>query len=114
MSPKKTIPCSSPNSRAYKAGTLGSPLQGNPFAFMDDLFANYVHDRRRRPTGDIMTDMALAPFPDGSLPEVLDIVHLATFLFAAGQGTTAHLIGMAMRHLAERETSNNSYATTGT
>jgi cytochrome P450 len=29
-------------------------------------------------------------------------VRIAVFLFAAGQGTTAHLMGMMLRHLAER------------
>ena len=88
--------------RAYQAGQLGSRLEGNPFAFMDDLFARYVEDRRREPKSDVMTQMALATYPDGSLPEVLDVVRIAVFLFAAGQGTTAHLMGMAIEHLAER------------
>lgn len=88
--------------RAHQAGELGSRLQGNPFAFMDDLFASYVEARRREPKQDVTTGMALATFPDGSLPEVIDVVRIAVFLFAAGQGTTAHLMGMAMWHLAER------------
>jgi cytochrome P450 len=46
--------------------------------------------------------MATAAFPDGTLPEPIDVVRIAVFLFAAGQGTTAHLMGMMLRHLAER------------
>ncbi len=86
---------------AYQAGELGSKLEGNPFAFMDDLFARYVQDRRQDPQNDVMTRLALATYPDGSLPEVIDVVRIAVFLFAAGQGTTAHLMGMAVQHLAE-------------
>ncbi len=86
---------------AYQAGELGSRLEGNPFAFMDDVFAHYVEDRRSDPQRDVMTKLALATYPDGSLPEVIDVVRIAVFLFAAGQGTTAHLMGMALGHLAE-------------
>jgi cytochrome P450 len=88
--------------QAYQAGALDKRLEGNPFAFMDDLFAQYVQDRRREPQQDIMTKMANATFPDGSLPEVIDVVRIAVFLFAAGQGTTAHLMGLAVQCLAER------------
>jgi len=87
---------------AYQAGSLEKPLEGNPFAFMDPIFLDYVEDRRRHPEPDVITKMATATFPDGSLPESIDVVRIAVFLFAAGQGTTAHLMGMMLRHLAER------------
>jgi cytochrome P450 len=87
---------------AYQAGSLEKPLEGNPFAFMDPIFLDYVEDRRAHPRSDVITKMATATFPDGSLPEPIDIVRIAVFLFAAGQGTTAHLMGMMLRHLAER------------
>ena len=50
----------------------------------------------------MITKLATATFPDGTLPEAMDVVRIAVFLFAAGQGTTAHLMGMMLRHLAER------------
>jgi cytochrome P450 len=87
---------------AYQAGSLEKPLEGNPFAFMDPIFLDYVEDRRAHPRADVITKMATATFPDGSMPEPIDIVRIAVFLFAAGQGTTAHLMGMMLRHLAER------------
>jgi cytochrome P450 len=87
---------------AYQAGSLERPLEGNPFAFMDPIFLDYVEDRREHPQPDVITKMATATFPDGSLPEPIDVVRIAVFLFAAGQGTTAHLMGMMLRHLAER------------
>jgi cytochrome P450 len=88
--------------RAYQAGSLEKPVEGNPFAFMDPLFLHYVEDRRRSPRDDVITKMATATFPDGTLPDAMDVVNMAVFLFASGQGTTAHLMGMMMRHLAER------------
>ena len=88
--------------RAYQAGSLEKPVEGNPFAFMDPLFLHYVEDRRENPRDDVITKMATATFPDGTLPEAMDVVNMAVFLFASGQGTTAHLMGMMLRHLAER------------
>jgi cytochrome P450 len=88
--------------KAYQAGALDKPLQGNPFAFMDPIFESYVENRRKHPRQDVITKMATATFPDGTLPEAIDVVRIAVFLFAAGQGTTAHLMGMMLRRLAER------------
>ena len=45
--------------------------------------------------------MALAKYPDGSTPDVLSVVRSATFLFAAGQETTARLLATALKYLAE-------------
>jgi cytochrome P450 len=87
---------------SHVAGALGQQAQGNPFAFIDDVFSEYVVDRRENPTGDVLTKLAQARFPDGSEPEVLDVVRIAVFLFAAGQGTTSHLLGSVMQRLADR------------
>lgn len=65
------------------------------------MFAGYILDRRANPREDVMTDLATAKFPDGSTPEVSELVMLAIFLFAAGQDTSAKLIGNAALHLAE-------------
>jgi cytochrome P450 len=50
----------------------------------------------------VLTSLAQAKYPDESTPEVIDVVHLATFLFAAGQETTTHMLAFAVRALAER------------
>ena len=88
--------------RSYQAGAIDKQMQGNPFEFMDPVFLHYVEDRRKNPQDDVITKLATATFPDGSLPEAMDVVRIAVFLFAAGQGTTAHLMGNMLRHLAER------------
>jgi cytochrome P450 len=74
----------------------------NPLEWLEGQFTTYVEDRRRAPRADVLTQLATATFPDGSLPEVIDVVRPATFLFAAGQETTARLLGTAMLILAER------------
>ena len=75
--------------------------QSGALAFMIGYFMRYLGERRANPQGDIMTELALAKFPDGTLPEVIEPAKAAMFLFAAGQDTSAKLIGNAMRYLCE-------------
>jgi cytochrome P450 len=82
------------------AGADGSPGH-NPLAWLDEWFAAYIEDRRRRPRKDVLTDLALATYPDGTTPDVTAVVRTSTFLFAAGQETTARLLAAALKHLAE-------------
>jgi cytochrome P450 len=49
----------------------------------------------------VLTGMALARFPDGTLPEPIDVARIAANLFAAGQETTVRLLGTCLRRLAE-------------
>lgn len=65
------------------------------------LFFGYVEDRRANPRADVLTDLSCAKNPDGSIPAAQDVVMLAIFLFAAGQDTSAKLLGNAVRYLAE-------------
>ena len=83
-------------SKEFAGGNL------NPLSWLDDWFGRYIEDRRRQPRKDVLTDLALATYPDGSLPEVTNVVRTATFLFAAGQETTARLLAVALKYLAER------------
>ena len=95
---------------AFGAERPGSNIGGldhevvatNPLAWADEKFARYIIDRRESPRDDVLTSIAMAKYPDGSTPEVDDVVRTATFLFAAGQETTAKLLGAAMRVLSDR------------
>jgi cytochrome P450 len=73
---------------------------GNALGWLDEWFAEYVEDRRRNPRDDVLTDLALATYPDGTTPDVTAVVRTATFLFAAGQETTARLLASALKQLA--------------
>jgi cytochrome P450 len=73
----------------------------NALGWLDDYFSSYIEDRRREPRTDVLTDLALATYPDGSTPEVINVVRTATFLFAAGQETTARLLATCLMYLAE-------------
>lgn len=76
-------------------------MRHDPLAFLQSRFAEYVEDRRREPRNDVLTHMATATYPDGSLPEIDAVCRMATFLFAAGQDTTARLITGGLRVIAE-------------
>jgi cytochrome P450 len=49
----------------------------------------------------VLTELATAKFPDGTTPDLGEIVRLAVFLFAAGQDTSAKLLGNCMRFIVE-------------
>jgi cytochrome P450 len=51
---------------------------------------------------DILTDLALARFPDGSRPTLVDLTALGAFLFGAGQDTTNRLLANGFRVIATR------------
>lgn len=74
----------------------------NPLEYLNEKFSGYITERRREPRSDVLTELAQAKYPDGSTPEVIDVVRLAAFLFAAGQETTTKLLSFAMRLIAER------------
>lgn len=89
-----------------ESGGVGSTardeMQHSPLEFLYDRFSTYVEERRREPRSDVLTGLATATFPDGSLPEVIDVVRVAANLFAAGQETTVRLLGAAFQIIAER------------
>lgn len=73
----------------------------NQLDSLDDWFAAYIEDRRANPRKDVLTDLALGTYPDGTTPPVVNVVRAATFLFAAGQETTAKLMATCVKHLCE-------------
>ncbi|MCX5044312.1 cytochrome P450 [Aldersonia sp. NBC_00410] len=85
------------------AGNLGKDqMAHNPLLWLEAKFTEYVTDRRSEPREDVLTALALAKYPDGGTPEVVDVVRLATFLFAAGQDTTTKLLSAGIRMIAEQ------------
>ena len=90
-----------PGSGATIGGT-GQAMAHNPLEFLYEKFAAYVEERRREPRDDVLTGLAAATFPDGSVPEVGDVVRVAANLFSAGQETTVRLLSTALKILAER------------
>ena len=84
------------------AGELGEGTTAhNPLDWLDEKFYNYIEDRRRSPRDDVLTELAQAKHEDGSTPEIEDVMHLSTFLFAAGTETTTKLVSAAVRIMGE-------------
>jgi cytochrome P450 len=72
-----------------------------PLDYLYERFSRFIEERRRNPKNDVMTAMATATFPDGTLPEVRDVMLIAANLFSAGQETTARLLGAMFVRIAE-------------
>ncbi len=76
--------------------------QNQPLVVMGMYFAGYVQDRRQDPRADILSELANATYPDGSTPDAMEIVRIATFLFGAGQDTSAKLLGNTMKFIVDQ------------
>jgi cytochrome P450 family 150 subfamily A5 len=83
-------------------GSTGDDTMAHsPLEYLYQRFTEYVEDRRREPRDDVLTGLATATYPDGSTPEVIDVVRIAANLFAAGQETTVRLLSSALLLIAE-------------
>ena len=91
--------------QAHGEGGVGSTgedtLEHAPLEYLYRRFTVYIEERRREPRADVLTGLATATFPDGSTPEVIDVVRVASNLFAAGQETTVRLLSAAFKMIAE-------------
>jgi len=88
--------------RPAKSAGKGGVVAHKPLEFLYDRFTAYIEDRRREPRDDVMTELATATFPDGTLPPIDDVMRIAANLFAAGQETTARMLGTGLRLIGER------------
>ena len=77
------------------------PTSVTPLEYMAGFFARYIQERRASPRADVLTELATVKHPDGSTPDLMELVGIATFLFGAGQDTSAKLLGNSMRFIVE-------------
>jgi cytochrome P450 len=85
-----------------QVGSTNDTMRHSPLEFLYGELSAYIEDRRRQPRNDVLTGLATATFPDGTLPEVIDAVRVAANLFAAGQETTVRLLGSALQLIGDR------------
>jgi cytochrome P450 len=110
--------------RDYLKDTIPAEIGGEPVDMANSGFAKigkhifgYMTRRRllnkpvirqlrrllgRDDSDEILTQLALAKFPDGTTPSLVDITGLGAFLFGAGQDTTNRLLSNGFRIIAER------------
>jgi cytochrome P450 len=99
---KPAAPEGEGDSHGDDGGRAGGRTGGhNSLEVFYDYFSARVAERRRQPLGDVLTGMAQALFPDGTVPEPIEVARIASNLFAAGQETTVRLIGTALRRIAD-------------
>ncbi len=82
--------------------TAHQEVAHKPLEFLYERFSRYIEDRRREPRNDVLSGLATATFPDGTVPEVSDAALIAANLFVGGQETTVRLLSFALRMLGER------------
>ncbi|MGE3692100.1 MAG: cytochrome P450 [Novosphingobium sp.] len=84
-------------------GNMDAPTEGDvhPLMIMAQYFMRYMSERLAAPQGDLLTELATAKYPDGEEVPLIEAVKNAMFLFAAGQDTSAKLIGNSLRFLCE-------------
>lgn len=82
-------------------GNADKTMNKTPLEYLYEIFAEYIEDRRREPRDDVLTGLATATFPDGTMPEVADVVRVATNVFSAGQETTVRLLSTALKVLGD-------------
>jgi len=90
-----------PGKKELLGSTSGEVIADNPLAWLYGEFHRYVEERRAEPRDDVLSGLANATFPDGSLPDAQEVVRVATMLFAAGHETSARFLTSAVLILAE-------------
>ncbi|GIX31300.1 MAG: cytochrome P450 [Porticoccaceae bacterium] len=73
----------------------------DPLAFLKPFFDHYLQERQAKPRDDLLSELLAADLPGGRRPSLDEVSLLARFLFGAGQDTTARLITMGLKILAE-------------
>lgn len=74
----------------------------HPMVVMGGYFARYLIERQHNPREDILSELAHATYPDGTKPKLEDLCALSTFMFGAGQDTSAKLLGNSMRYIVDQ------------
>lgn len=73
----------------------------NSLERMYEYFVEKIEERRAEPQEDVLTGLALGAFPDGTLPQPLEVARIAANMFAAGQETTVQLMGICLQRIAD-------------
>nr|XP_061840645.1 cytochrome P450 144-like [Nerophis lumbriciformis] len=74
-----------------------SPL----YFFIADYMANYLAKRAENPGDDVISELTHARYPDGRKPSMNELIDMTTFMFIAGQDTSAKLLGSVIRFVCD-------------
>ncbi len=87
--------------RGLTGGDVSTDMPVDPFAFLHERFSTYIAERMTQPRDDVMTNLVTTPFPNGSMPEQIDAIRIASLLFIAGFRATAGVIATGFQVLGE-------------
>lgn len=71
------------------------------FFFIMEYMAQYIAERRKNPGKDLISELATSSYPDGTKPSSEELINFATFMFMAGQDTSAKLLGNVIRYICD-------------
>jgi cytochrome P450 len=83
-------------------GDAAHKVGSDPLGHLHERFRAYLLERRARPQGDMMSELANSRYRDGSTPDIALLTRLTCFLFGAGQDTSARLLAFCFRVLGDR------------
>lgn len=78
-----------------------APTDTSTLEYMGGFFYRYLMERGANPGNDLLSELVTTTYPDGTKPDIIELVSLATFMFAAGQDTSAKLLGNSMRYIVD-------------
>lgn len=84
-----------------KEGSGGSHTLDSVYFFIADYMAKYLDKRIQNPGDDVISELATAIYKDGSKPDMDELVTMTTFMFIAGQDTSAKLLGSVVQYLCD-------------
>ena len=82
----RRVPAGCWATRSSARSARSDTVAHNPLEWLDDKFREYISDRRREPREDVLTELAAATYPDGSTPEVEEVVKLVDVPVRRGHG----------------------------
>ncbi|MEO5586345.1 MAG: cytochrome P450 [Novosphingobium sp.] len=83
-------------------GDEAAKVQADPLTWLHARFKEYLEDRIAAPQDDMLTGLVQSVYKDGSKPDIDELARLASFLFGAGQDTSARLVAFSFRVLGDR------------
>jgi cytochrome P450 len=90
--------------KGQTVGSLDNPDNPTDMAtlnFIGGFMARYLQERMANPGTDLLSELATSAYPDGTTPDIVELISLSTFMFAAGQDTSAKLLCNALRYVVD-------------
>lgn len=71
------------------------------YFFIADYMSKYLDKRSKNPGEDVISELATATYRDGAKPTKEELISLTTFMFMAGQDTSASLLANVIRYICD-------------